>query len=108
MLRLHRNRIASDLLKQELVRAQEEGDLWLQLRCMQELGWFSEASELLVSHRAEIEAGNHLLLRRELARALEDEDAIMDAEKAIARAGISAYFTFVDDDTGAEIEPGDA
>ena len=105
MNRLGDNDFVEDLFKIALKRAVEADDLWRQLRCYQELGWDTEAKNLLTANAAEIGAGNNLLLRRDLAKATEDAEALFIIEQEIARAGVSAYFVSAkDEDTDDDAE----
>jgi hypothetical protein len=63
--------------------AKKQEDLWMSVRCLQELNWHSELKRLLLRHREEIEAGDHLLLRFELFRLLGDRERMNEAYVAL-------------------------
>jgi hypothetical protein len=63
--------------------AGKRDDLWLSVRCLQELNWHSEMKRLLLRHEAEIEAGDHHLLRFELFRLLGDRQRMNSAYVAL-------------------------
>lgn len=92
MRRLHLHKFVQEIFMQELAAKARKGDVWWQYRCLQELEWDSEARELLLSSEAAITADGDLVLRRELARAKNDDEALFEIEKQIAHAGTSAFF----------------
>ncbi len=61
----------------------EKGDLWWQVRCLQELGWDGQLKELVTSKRAEIEKSGNPYLLAELYRALGAKTKYYEARKAI-------------------------
>lgn len=61
----------------------EKGDLWWQVRCLQELGWDGQLKELMVSKRAEIEKSGNPYLLVELYSALGEKAEYNKARKAI-------------------------
>lgn len=61
----------------------EKGDLWWQVRCLQELGWDGQLKDLVISKRAEIEKSGNPLLLVELYRALGEKAKYNEARKAI-------------------------
>jgi hypothetical protein len=63
--------------------ARRQEDLWMSVRCLQELSWHSELKRLLLRHREEIEAGDHLLLRFELFRLVGDHERMNEAYVAL-------------------------
>jgi len=78
---------ASEVHNAFLHAAHEESrrqeDLWMSVRCLQELNWHSELKRLLLRHREEIEAGDHLLLRFELFRLVGDHERMNEAYVAL-------------------------
>lgn len=62
----------------------EKGDLWWQVRCLQELGWQTELRELLISRQHEIEESGNMFLKIELYRALGDREKYLAAQKESA------------------------
>jgi hypothetical protein len=63
--------------------AVKQNDLWLSVRCLQELNWHSELRRLLLRYRDEIEEGDHLLLRFELFRLVGDHERMNEAYVAM-------------------------
>jgi hypothetical protein len=56
--------LAEKLFEEAFKKFSESGDLWWQVRSLQELGWNSELKQLLISNRSRIESsGNTLLLQ---------------------------------------------
>jgi hypothetical protein len=92
MRRLNRAAYVSALFKQELRRAADAGDLYRQFRCLEELEWHSEAKDLLLGNEQAIRKDGSLLLKRELARAQNDAEALFAIEKEIAHVGVAAFF----------------
>ena len=82
----------------------EKNDLWWQVRSLQELGWTDELKSLLIRHQDDIKRSGDQLLLRELARALRDNDALVEVEKEIARRGPEVYFLPSSDDKDEEDE----
>jgi len=68
-----------------LKKAQEEGELWWQVRALQELGWWQELRELLLSHADEIESGDKGYLRLELLRAQGKRDEAIALRKEMVK-----------------------
>jgi len=77
----------SDLLKQLFVvalkKAEDEGDLWWQVRALGELGWTTECDALLLAHEQDIETSRNPLLQEMLARAKGDVEASMKFRKEL-------------------------
>ena len=69
-----------------LHQAEEDDDLWLQYRCLEELEWGEEAKQLLLDHRAEIEALDAPEFDEPLALALEDKKRYIELRKEEARS----------------------
>jgi hypothetical protein len=63
--------------------AVRQDDLWMSVRCLQELNWHSELKRLLLRHREEIEAGDHLLLQFELFCLLGEHERMNEAYVAM-------------------------
>ncbi|WP_148210163.1 HNH endonuclease signature motif containing protein [Candidatus Korobacter versatilis] len=72
------------LFELELESRSKIGDLWWQVRCLEELGWNSELDALLVAKRSEIEASNDLLLLPKLYLALGERKRAITALKTQA------------------------
>lgn len=84
--------LASSNLIQEMFilafkKASDDGDLWWQVRALQELGWESELRDLLIEHEDEISSGDDLMLKMYLAHAKNDRDAYIQFSKAVASEG---------------------
>jgi len=65
----------------------EQGDLWWQVRSLQELGWHSELEELLISKRTEIEKSDDLHLLELLYRATGEKEKLLEITKKLASLG---------------------
>ncbi|HVX20167.1 MAG TPA: HNH endonuclease signature motif containing protein [Acidimicrobiales bacterium] len=67
--------LIESLFMEALAQAQRDGDLWWQIRALQELGWDTEIAEVLLNNREEIEASGDghmiMLLRRAEGRSEE-------------------------------------
>jgi hypothetical protein len=98
--------ITKELLVLALKQAQDEGDLWWQVRSLQELGWWSELRELLLSHADEIESGDEALLRLELLRAQGKDDDVIALRKEMAKHTRIAVLS--DDDSDEDAQPTDS
>jgi hypothetical protein len=57
------------LFEAALDRATEEGDLWWQIRSLQELGWKDELRQRVLQHADDIRNGGQILLLEQLATA---------------------------------------
>lgn len=77
----------------------EAGDLWWQVRSLQELGWSTELKALLLSKRDAIEASNDLVLQGLLFDALGEEEKGRQAKKAWMR-GLRKVGALVGQKTG--------
>lgn len=71
--------IVDRLFETSLRKFAEDGDLWWQVRCLQELGWNSELKEFLLAHEDEIEESGRIQLKSYLLRAQGDSEG---ADKA--------------------------
>jgi tetratricopeptide (TPR) repeat protein len=92
---LAKSGLIDELFVLALGDAGARGDLWWQVRALQELGWESELDELLQAHREEVEASRSPDLRLLLARA--DGDAALASElirrrAELSRSGANAVF----------------
>jgi len=63
---------AMRIFEAELEQGRQNGELWRQVLCLQEMERSEEMRQLLISNRREIESGEDPLLRIELYRALGD------------------------------------
>jgi hypothetical protein len=81
---LSESHLSEELFIIALKQARDDGDLWWQVRSLQELDWQSELDELLLEHEAEILNSNDLELKRLLAVAKGDHNAWLALEKEIA------------------------
>ncbi len=87
--------IAEEIYKIALDEAAAEGDLWWQVRAMEDLGWDSEVKQFLLRHADEIRSGIEtttryypsveLSLKLKLAEAEGDMTAALELRKEIAR-----------------------
>ncbi len=75
-----------DLFIEALKKASEEGDLWWQYRSLQELGWDSEAHQLLLDHKEEIENDADSPLLEYLLLALGNTRRYVEVRKDEARS----------------------
>lgn len=64
----------------------QQNDLWWHYRCLQELGWDSEAKGFLLEHRKEIEASDEAHFIEELTAALGDTKRYLELRKEEARS----------------------
>jgi hypothetical protein len=78
----------TDLLKDLFVlafkKAESEGELWWQVRALQELEWDSELRELLIANESEIDNSENPMLQAMLARAKGDIDRYSELQKLMA------------------------
>jgi hypothetical protein len=66
--------------------ARNENDLWWQYRCLQELGWDTEAKKFLLEHQKEIEDSGESHFIEELSVALGDTQRYLELRKEEARS----------------------
>lgn len=78
--------IIEALFEQAFNEAAADGNLWWQIRALEELGWHSELRDLVLSHREMILEGDDAMLKQVLARATGDASAFVSAAAAEARA----------------------
>ena len=76
--------VAERLFEQAYREASEKGDLWWQVRALQELGWDEALRELLVANRDAIRKSGDAMLMVELARAEGEFEAYAAARKELA------------------------
>jgi len=77
------------LFERSLQKFFDEGDLWWQVRCLQELGWSSELKELLIANETSIESSKDITLQQLLLRAKGDMEG---AEKLSLREHASRVY----------------
>jgi len=82
---LSENGLVDDLFILALKRAEEQHDLWWQVRTLQELEWHDELNQFVISHKDEIEASDNPELQRLLAEAIGDVRKDFELRKEIAR-----------------------
>ena len=82
---LQESELLSELFVLAFKQAETDEDLWWQVRALQELGWSTELSDLLLRSEAEIEASQHPLLQVLLASARADSDRVVELQIDIAR-----------------------
>jgi len=82
---LSESRLFDELFIIALKKAREAGDLWWQIRALQELGWHFELNDLLLKNEIEILSSDDLVLKRSLAMAKGDFNAWLDLGMKIAK-----------------------
>lgn len=82
---VHELGLTRELFILAMNKAKENGDLWWQVRALQELGWAKELQAFLIRHQAEIEASGNPLLLVLLAESRGDKKTSIELRKAIAR-----------------------
>jgi hypothetical protein len=83
--------LIDELFVQALKQAEEDKDLWWQVRALQELGWESELDELLRQNEKGIRESGDLYFLSLLARTLGEDQAWLSIQKEIARQESSLY-----------------
>jgi len=68
-----------------LKQAKEKGDLWWEVRALQELGWHNELNGLVLRNAEEIERSDNLDLKILLADAKDDKQQSIALRKLYAR-----------------------
>lgn len=68
-----------------LEQSQNEGELWWQIRSLQELGWQDDLDDLLIANKSEIEDSGDLLMIELLATAQGDVRRALECRKTMAR-----------------------
>lgn len=76
-------RLEEPLFKVALEEAAEGGELWWQMRAMEELGWADERRKFILAHADEIRRSGRLEMLRELALAEGDEAEYVEVRKQI-------------------------
>lgn len=61
--------LIEDLFKAAYKKSTEQGETWWQVRALQELGWYTELNDLLLSKKDEIDKSGDLMLMELLAEA---------------------------------------
>lgn len=81
---LSESNLLEELFVFALKNAREDGDLWWQVRALQELAWQSELDELLIENEDEILNSDNLELMRLLAISKGNHNVCLNLEKEIA------------------------
>ncbi len=76
-------KIHEKLFQEALKVANKKGNLWLQIRALQELGWDTELDALLKKHATEIKKSGDPMLLALLYKSLNDEKNLMETRKQI-------------------------
>jgi tetratricopeptide (TPR) repeat protein len=71
---LYKTGIVNRLFEKALRDFEDEGDIWWQIRSMQELGWHSEIDELVLANKEYVRESGNPLLMSYLLRAQGDEE----------------------------------
>jgi len=86
----------SELLKElqvlALRQAEENGEIWWQVRALEELGWESELHDLLVNNKEEITESGNPILQAKLAVAMDDIDKYVQLKKIAAKQTLRRIF----------------
>jgi len=77
--------LVEELFVAALAESADEGDLWWQVRALEELGWRSELDDLLAKHADEIESSRNPHLLACLAQVRNDPEAVLNIRAAAAR-----------------------
>lgn len=80
--------VVDQLFLLALKKAREDGDLWWQVRAMEELGCKDELRALLLANAKSIDESDNLQLKQKLARAQGSDRRVIDLGKEIASVGI--------------------
>lgn len=83
---LTRNSLDQELFILAFKEAVDEGDLWRQVRALEELGWQKELDELLLRNIKEIEESNDLDLNMKLAKARGNLERYSKLQKEVLRS----------------------
>lgn len=84
-----------------LRQSADEGDLWWQIRALQELGWHKELDEFVLKHADEIEKSGNPMMTLLLASAKSDTRKYIEIRKTMARTERTAIVG-EEEDEGAE------
>lgn len=79
------SRLHEELYLIAFEQARAKGDLWWQVRALEDLGWTEELHALVLEHADEIETSGHAMLMLLLARARGDNKAAAELEKSLAQ-----------------------
>ena len=80
---LWREKLYEKLFQKALKSAADKGDIWWQVRALEELGWDTELQALLKAHEEEIRKSGDPILQSLLFKGLKDEDNYAKAMKNI-------------------------
>lgn len=78
--------VLEELFISAMEEARYQNDLWWQYRCLQELGWDTEAKEFLLEHQEEIEKSGEAHFIEELTVARGDTGRYLELRKDEARS----------------------
>lgn len=78
-----------------------DGDLWWQIRVLQELGWHSELRELLLKNKEQITKSDNTILQSLLAKAMGNKELHIQLEKEIAKGTKLAIFGDEEDEVAS-------
>jgi hypothetical protein len=85
-------KIHEKLFREALKVANKKGNLWLQIRALQELGWDTELDALLKKHATKIRKSGDPMLLALLYKSLNDEKNLVETRKQIwKRAETNVY-----------------
>jgi hypothetical protein len=74
------------LFENSLREEKERGELWWQVRCLQELGWDTELADLLIARKEEVEKSGNPLLQMVLYEVLKDDKKYAATHKKVVQA----------------------
>lgn len=80
-----RKNLHNEVLIAAYRKATDEGNLWWQVRALQELGWHSELNDLLLKKKDEVNNSDDIFLLELLAEAEGDSNRAKEFRKEIAR-----------------------
>lgn len=86
-----------------LRQADDQEDLWWQIRALQELGWHEELDEFVLKHAEEIEESDNPMMTLLLASAKGDNQKYVEIRKTMARTEHSALADKKDDSSETDI-----
>jgi hypothetical protein len=95
--------ITEAFFEMALKESNERGDIWWQIRAFEELGWDGSRDETLIQNKDVILQGNDLLLKQKLARAIGDDDLLLETVKEVETMGIMAFISIEENDE-SEVE----
>jgi hypothetical protein len=85
-------KIVDELFSQSLRESAAEGNLWWQLRALEELGWQDSKRELLLGNENKIMESEDSSLILELAKAKGDAELVLKTFKEMSELGSIAHF----------------